>query len=128
MQIVMIDNDATFLQSLRMQLEFEGHSVIAFSDPRHALFYFVRGNPADVLLIDYSMPEMNGDEVVERLRPELPAGCHIIMMSAHTDIASRIDAEELGIDTLLQKPISRSVLQHTLLQFSPITHKQGDLK
>lgn len=114
MHFVIIDNDKALLRSLRLQLEMEGHGVIPFTDPRHALFHFMRGNPADVLLIDYSMPEMNGDEVIQKLQNELPVGCRIIMMSAHTDIASQIDAEELGIDTLLQKPISRKNLREAI--------------
>ncbi len=122
MNIVIVDNDQSQLRSLQLLLTREGHSVTLFSDPRQTLFYFVRNNPADVLLLDYSMPEMNGDELIEMLKPEIPAGCRIVMMSAHSGLDQRLDAKTLGIDALLSKPIDLSKLKKSFVKTNP---KQG---
>lgn len=122
MNIVIVDNDRSLLRSLELSLSRDGHAVTVFSDPRRALFHFVRKNPADVLLLDYSMPEMNGDELVEMLRAELPAGCRIVMMSAHFDLDHRIDAKRLGIRALLGKPLNLAKLRNAI---SAHTQKQG---
>jgi len=114
MNIVIVDNDQAILRSLGLLLQREGHEVTLFADPRGALFHFARGNPADVLLLDYSMPEMNGDELLATLKPELPCGCRIVMMSAHRDLSHQLDLERLGIRTLLSKPIEYEELEHAL--------------
>ncbi len=124
MEIVIVDNDIALLRSLQLQLESAGHRVVSFSDPRRALFHFVRGNGADVLLLDYSMPEMNGDELADLLKSELPPECRIIMMSAHCDLSCRVDAKGLGIDTLLQKPVDRSTLMHAIHKPETYPHKE----
>jgi DNA-binding response OmpR family regulator len=114
MNIVIVDNDMAILRSLELLLAKDGHQVILFTDPRGALFHFVRENPVDVLLLDYSMPEMNGDELVGLLKAEIPAGCRVIMMSAHCDLSQRVDSEKLGIDALLSKPVEFSELKQAL--------------
>ncbi len=119
MNIVIIDNDLSLLRSLELTLAREGHCVTAFEDPRQALFHFVRNNPVDVLLLDYSMPEMNGDELLDMLKTELPADCRIVMMSAHCDLRYRIDSKRLGINTLLCKPLNLSVLKQALTESNP---------
>lgn len=119
MKIVIVDNDQSQLRSLKLLLTREGHTVTLFSDPRQTLFHFVRNNPVDVLLLDYSMPEMNGDELIELLKPEIPANCRIVMMSAHSDLDEWIDAKKLGIDVLLSKPINLSKLKQSLAETNP---------
>jgi len=116
MNIAIVDNDQSQLRSLQLLLTREGHSVSLFSDPRSTLFHFVRRNPVDVLLLDYSMPEMNGDELVEMLKPEIPDTCRIVMMSAHCDLARRLDAKALGIHALLCKPLDLSKLKQAIKQ------------
>ncbi len=122
MNIVIVDNDLSLLRSLELNLVREGHSVTVFADPRRALFHFVRKNPTDALLLDYSMPEMNGDELVDMLKAEIPSGCRIVMMSAHCDLRYRIDAKKLGVHALLSKPLDLTKLKQILSESTP---KQG---
>ena len=122
MNIAIVDNDQSQLRNLQLLLTREGHSVTLFSDPRQTLFHFVRKNPVDVLLIDYSMPEMNGDELIEMLKAEIPADCRIVMMSAHSDLDHRIDTDHLGIHALLGKPLNLRKLTQAITNPAP---KQG---
>ncbi len=105
MKIVIIDNDTSILRSLELVLRAEGHEIVTFSNPEEMLFHVVRNEPVDVLLTDYSMPEMNGDELIFRLEKDPSFKCKIILMSAHTDLISQINSEGLGIDQILPKPI-----------------------
>lgn len=114
MNIVIIDNDQAILRSLNLLLEAQGHNVSVFPDPRAALFHFLRENRPDVLLVDYFMPEMNGDELLYRLKAELPEDCRIIMMSAHCDLAQKLDLNHLGVSTFLSKPIEIIELERAL--------------
>jgi len=114
MNIVIIDNNLGLLRSLQLLLDREGHHVIPFSAPSEGLFYFVREKDIDVLLIDYSMPEMNGDEFVTLLKKEIPTKCRIVMMSAHNP--NPIEMKRLGIQTFLEKPIDLEQLKSSLMK------------
>lgn len=114
MNIVIVDNDPALLRSLTLVLGQEGHTVTSFSDPRRALFHFVGKHPADILLLDYSMPEMNGDELLHLLKREIPADCRVIMMSAHRGLQWNLDMEKLGIHTFLEKPVDLETLKGVL--------------
>lgn len=106
MKIVIIDNDTSILRSLELVLRAEGHDIETFSNPEEMLFHVVRNEPVDVLLTDYSMPEMNADELLYRIAKEPSFNCKLILMSGHTDLAHQIDYNALGITRTLQKPIN----------------------
>jgi len=114
MNIVIVDNDQSILRSLGLLLESKGHYTTVFADPRGAVLHLSQGNPVDVLLLDYSMPEMNGDELLAMLKSVLPQGCRIIMMSAHSDLTHQLDLKHLCIGTLLNKPIAYRELEAAL--------------
>lgn len=116
MNIVIVDDDPAILRSLGVVLGKEGHEIELFMDPRRALFHFVRNNPVDVLLVDYSMPEMHGDELLHLIKQEIPTDCRIIMMSAHRGLQWDLDMEKLGIHAFLEKPIGLEHLQQVLNQ------------
>lgn len=67
-RIVLIDDDELFRESLEQNLRDSGFSVRAFDRGEPALAFFDSGGAADVVLLDWKMPEMNGIEVLRRLR------------------------------------------------------------
>jgi len=114
MNIVIVDDDPAILRSLGVVLGKEGHEITLFMDPRQALFHFVRQHPVDVLLVDYSMPEMRGDELLHLIKREMPTSCQIIMMSAKPGLQWNLDMEKLGIHAFLEKPIDLDTLKQAL--------------
>jgi two-component system, OmpR family, response regulator ChvI len=67
-QIVLIDDDDLFRQTLCLGLADEGYEVASFPGGPAALAYFAAGGHADVILLDWRMPGMNGLEVLRALR------------------------------------------------------------
>ncbi len=69
------------------------------------------GNPYEIIFLDWKMPDMDGIEMVKRIK-ELPLNIvpHLIMVTAYGREEVIIGAEEIGIDDILIKPISASVL------------------
>ncbi|HWG81040.1 MAG TPA: response regulator, partial [Stellaceae bacterium] len=67
-RIVLVDDDDSFRESLGLNLIDEGFAVVSFDAGAPALDYFARGGAADVILLDWRMPVMNGLEVLRRLR------------------------------------------------------------
>jgi two-component system response regulator ChvI len=67
-RIVIVDDDELFRELLRFKVSDEGYVVTSFSSGSAALEHFAAGGGADVVLLDWCMPGMNGLEVLRRLR------------------------------------------------------------
>jgi len=80
-------------------------TVEGFGRPVDAVVWATR-HVADLVLIDYMMPEMNGIELAKRLRA-LPGYEHvpIMMVTAHDDRKVRYDALDAGVTDFLIKPV-----------------------
>ena len=65
--IVLADDDTDYLEATRLLLESEGHEVLCATNGNEALA-FLRKRRADLLLLDYFMPGMTGEDVVVELR------------------------------------------------------------
>ena len=77
----------------------------------------LQGHPCDFVMLDWQMPEMDGIEVALRIAAmDLPVKPHPIMVTAYgrEEVIKR--AQEVGIDDLLIKPVSASVLFDTMLR------------
>jgi two-component system response regulator ChvI len=67
-RLVLVDDDDLFRESLGLNLVDEGFAVTSFSNGPTALEWFDNGGEADVVLLDWRMPAMNGLEVLRALR------------------------------------------------------------
>jgi len=67
-QIVVVDDDDLFRETLGLGLIDEGYEVTSFSGGAAALDHFASGGHADVIVLDWCMPGMNGLEVLRGLR------------------------------------------------------------
>jgi len=67
-QLLLVDDDDFFRESLGLNLLDEGFAVTSFSNGVETLKFFEQGGAADVLLLDWRMPGMDGLEVLRQLR------------------------------------------------------------
>jgi two-component system, OmpR family, response regulator ChvI len=65
--LLLVDDDDLFRESLGLNLVDEGYDVTSFDSGREALAY-LKGGSADVMLLDWRMPELTGIEVLRRMR------------------------------------------------------------
>lgn len=82
-KIVVVDDVEEVLNSTKNSLKFEGMSVETFNNPLEALEY-LKTNKADVILLDFFMPQMNGDKFIEKLR-EFNNETVIILRTGYSD-------------------------------------------
>jgi CheY-like chemotaxis protein len=112
--ILLVDDDATALSGLRVQLEHLGYRATCVSDPRIALDRFLAQPGKFALLVtDYAMPNMSGQELAAKVmtaRPDFP----VILISGLIEQKQLQRAKELGIRELVRKPISVSELGRLL--------------
>jgi len=91
--VLCIDDEVVGLQVRKILLERAGYKVLTAPDGRTGLEMF-RAEPVQAVILDYTMPGMNGGEVANRMRqtkPEIP----ILLLSANIalppDIAGLVD-------------------------------------
>ena len=124
--LVVEDNDIN-AQIARELLEQAGLNVILAANGQEALDQLENSAPRDIALVlmDVQMPVMDGLEATRRIRSlgfspvELP----VVAMTAHTDIASRMDGKDVGMNDYLTKPVNPEMLYATLEKWLP-----GDLR
>jgi len=85
--------------------------VVEAKNGREALEMFAQGR-CDLVISDYTMPEMRGDELAANLKQLAPSQ-PIIMLSASAGI---LDRSSLRVDVLLWKPFSVSELRQAIAQ------------
>ena len=108
--IAIVDDDDAVCDSTRLLLEaydFEVSTYLRGSD-------FLREDPqVGCLIVDYQMPGLNGLEFVAELRAR-GSRVPVIMITATSDPTLERRAAQLGINRVLQKPLSSRVLLRAL--------------
>jgi DNA-binding NtrC family response regulator len=102
--LLIVDDEPNILSTLRRALELEGFGVEVAGSGRIALEK-ARQHRFDAVLLDVAMPEMNGLDVLARLR-ELDGELQVIMMSGNATLATAVQATRLGACDFLEKPLS----------------------
>ncbi|MBU0480579.1 MAG: PAS domain S-box protein [Proteobacteria bacterium] len=102
--VVVVDDEKAITDFVRRSLTSMGYTVTAFNKPEEALA-FLRDdkNPADILLTDMTMPNLNGAELAGKTagcRPNLP----IIMFTGFSDLIDEAKAGGYGIGKFITKP------------------------
>ncbi len=111
-KILVVDDEAEIRSLLAAVLQSKGYEVVTADDGAAALQAVPRERPA-VILMDLSMPRMNGMDAlpeIKRLDPELP----VIICTAHADLATAVRAMKLGAYDYLTKPFDVELLILTL--------------
>jgi two-component system KDP operon response regulator KdpE len=106
-KILLVDDDPTVLQLLKLFLENEGYQVLT-ADSGHAALDIAASQMPDLAILDVMMPVMDGFEASRRLR-ELGLKSILVMSHRH-DERSVVKALELGADDYLRKPFEVPVL------------------
>lgn len=108
-RIILVDDDDSFRESLGLNLVDEGFDVQSFASGEPALDYFQRGGVADVILLDWRMPGMNGLEVLRRLR-RAGTTTPVIFLTALSDDIYEEAALEGGAVDFIDKSRRLSIL------------------
>lgn len=103
-KIIVIDDEAAIRNSLKGVLEDEGFRVFLAENGKEGL-RSIRENIPDCVLLDIWMPGMDGIQVLEKLKEELPQ-IPVIIMSGHGTIETAVKATKMGAYDFIEKPIS----------------------
>jgi len=100
--ILVVDDEVYVCDALRMLLSLDGHDVVTANSGAEALNLYGQ-RPFDLVITDYSMPMMKGDELAAAIKDKNPTQ-PIVMISAYVEALSNSRTELKGIDVLVSKP------------------------
>lgn len=110
--ILVVDDEASILQSLEGILSDEGFEVVSAENGNEALIKVEEVLP-DLVLLDIWMPGMDGIETLVKIREAYPY-LQVVMMSGHGTIETAVKATKLGAYDFIEKPLSMEKLLHTV--------------
>ena len=107
--ILVVDDEASVVEVVALYLKREGFTVRVARDGRSALDAMREQLPALVVL-DLMLPEVDGLEIMRRLRNDNSSDVPVIMLTARRQETDRIYGLELGADDYVTKPFSPAEL------------------
>ncbi|MEI8166983.1 MAG: response regulator transcription factor [Chloroflexales bacterium] len=126
--ILLVEDELTFAETLRYNLEREGYTVLTADDGVAGLELARRQQP-NLIVLDIMLPRLDGFSICRILRQE--SDIPIIMLTARYDEVDRIAGLELGADDYIGKPFSlgeflarvRAILRRSELQPRPLARE-----
>ena len=119
--ILLVDDDDSLLQVMRIMLKRAGHEVIARSNAREG-FAAALNDKVSLIIVDVMMPEVSGYELCTQLKAD-PRTAHtpVLILTALQDTPMERDyAEDAGADAILTKPVTLDRLSKRLDELLPI--------
>ncbi|RSJ44052.1 putative response regulatory protein [Streptococcus gordonii] len=113
--IMIVEDEYLVRQGIASLVNYEqfGMQVIAQAENGIEAWQKFQENPADILLTDINMPQMNGLELSKLVRDQAPK-CHIVFLTGYDDFDYARTAIKLGADDYLLKPFSKDDVEEML--------------
>ena len=123
--VACIDDSPTVLNAIQKFLEDQSLSVVAINDPVKALMQIVRSKP-DLILLDITMPNLDGYELCSLLRrhPRYKR-TPIVMVTGNTGLIDRARAKLVRASGYLTKPFTQSDLLKMVFKHLPTEGPQS---
>jgi CheY-like chemotaxis protein len=112
--ILVVDDEPMVRATLKMLLNFEGHTVELASDGSEALQKLAE-QEFDIVFTDLNMPGMRGDELARRMKRENPQQV-IAMVTAYPNVLSPSEKKVNPVDFFITKPFALETIAKALKQ------------
>jgi DNA-binding response OmpR family regulator len=125
-RILIIEDDTSLRRALRISLERSGHEIVEAGNGREGIAAF-KANPADLVITDLIMPEVEGVETIRRLR-EMDTKVPILATSGGGRNNPRgylYIARHLGANQVLEKPFEIETLRTAIATLLSIPSEAG---
>lgn len=126
LSVLAVDDDRSLLASLRRILKLEPIRLLTTDKPEES-FALLQNHNIDLLLLDLRMPNLDGIEVLKRVKKKFPQ-IPVIMLTGNGTIEDAVKAVKLGADDFLQKPCPPSVLVQRIRAYYTCNTEDSSLK
>src|SRR5262249_31366458 len=114
-RVLIVDDNRNNRLILKLQTERWGMLARETESPTIALAWITRGDPFDVVLLDYQMPEMDGIALARAIRAMRGAQSPVLMLLSSIGQSMMAEHAAVGVATVLSKPLKLSTLHDRLL-------------
>lgn len=116
MKALVVDDSRSMRMILSRQLRELGFSVEEAESGQEALAKLHNGGPADIVLLDWNMPGMDGREVLSLIRSEPRYNStRVMMVTTESEMSQVSIALEAGANEYLMKPFDKNALSEKLV-------------
>ncbi|MEC2076263.1 response regulator transcription factor [Metabacillus fastidiosus] len=118
--ILIIEDDVKIARVIQLELEYEGYTVSVGHTGREGL-EILEKEPIDLVILDVMIPELNGMEVLRRIRHDNDQ-IIVIMLTARNSVYDKVNGLDLGANDYMTKPFEIEELLariRTNLRFKP---------
>jgi two-component system chemotaxis response regulator CheY len=115
MHALVVDDSSTVRKILTIYLEALGFTVTVAGNGREALERLKEMEKADVMLVDWNMPEMDGMGFLKSVRADVEyAGVPVMMVTTNVEIANVLQALQAGANEYIMKPFTKDMVREKL--------------
>jgi CheY-like chemotaxis protein len=100
--LLIVDDEEGIRDLMRRHFSFQGYQVLTASDGDEALM-ILSEKKVDVVISDIMMPNMDGTELIQRIRAEYPI-MRVIMMTGYVSMSNLLICLQNQADTVIFKP------------------------
>ena len=122
-RILVVDDEPFVCDAVKMMLAFDGHQVDTASSGKEALELFDKGK-YDLVITDYAMPVMKGDELALALKTRTP-GQPVVMITAYAEMLKASNHPLGGVDAIISKPFLLENLREAIRKSASVTATGG---
>ncbi len=115
-RVLIVDDNATNRRILKLQTERWGIFSRETASPTEALEWIRRGDPYDIVLLDYQMPEMDGISLAREIRRLPRSDALTLILLSSIGQAVPVHREDSGFAAVLSKPLKLSQLHDSLVE------------
>ncbi|MCB9778040.1 MAG: response regulator transcription factor [Alphaproteobacteria bacterium] len=101
--LLVVEDEAHLARGLKLNFELDGYAVDTASSGREAFSFLARTEPYAAIVLDVTLPDMDGFEICRRLR-DVGDYTPVIMLTARSLVEDRVQGLEAGADDYLTKP------------------------
>lgn len=107
--ILVVDDNRDTRENIRELLDDNGYQSIGAENGKVALEMIESKSP-DGIILDMNLPEMNGWELIRRIKDRIAHGLLVIIITAYGDIQMAVDAIKVGVYDFFEKPFNNDKL------------------
>ncbi|MBP9902647.1 MAG: response regulator [Verrucomicrobia bacterium] len=119
-KILVVDDEPYVCDAVRMMLAFDGHQVETASSGNAALAMFAAGK-YDLVITDYAMPAMKGDELALAIKARAPSQ-PVVLITAYAEMLKSSDKPLDGVDFIVSKPFLLENLREAVEKTTAANH------
>jgi CheY-like chemotaxis protein len=122
-RILVVDDEPFVCDAVKMMLAFDGHVVETAGNGREALAMF-EGGKFDLVITDFSMPGMKGDELAAAIKARDP-NQPVVMVTAYAEMLQASGNPMTGIDFIISKPFLLENLREAIAKVTRAAEPQA---